>query len=80
MHKQDVPLTATVNWHSRCLYCDFVALSTAAGWSISLIQLQMTKCVAGQRYADSNPSVYKRSVCELMVIPESQIGAYFSIC
>jgi len=48
--------------------------------NISLIQLWMGICIAGQNAEYSNLSVYKWSVYELMVIPESQINTYFSIC
>ena len=50
------------------------------GWNMSLIQLQMRICIAVQIDEYINPSTYKWSVYEIMVIPESKINTYFSIC
>lgn len=86
MQKQDFSLTTIVNWHSKYIvilwFYGFIDkdLQTAVGWNISGIQLWMGICIAGQNDEYSNPSVYKWSVYELMVIPESQINTYFSIC
>jgi len=85
MQKQDFSLATVVNWHSRyivILWFYWQGSSDCSGLEhlIDSVTNEDVRCRSKWWVQYSNPSIYKWSVYELMVIPESQINTYFSIC